>query len=184
MSVEKLRSPEAICKWCHVKEENPKYGGFDITLQLPIKSKEAKKWMSEIDGWVEAEVQASGKSVPSEFLPYKEDGDFINFKLKQKASFRGKGGEKRDVSIMVVDAELNKCNVDIGWGSTVKVSYSPIPYTVNGKSGVTLYFSAVQIIKLVEYQPEAGGFEKEEGFVSEVVEEAPFEAVATSDADF
>jgi len=184
MSVEKLRSPEAICKWCHVKEENPKYGGFDITLQLPIKSKEAKKWMSEIDGWVEAEVQASGKSVASEFLPYKEDGDFINFKLKQKASFRGKGGEKRDVSIMVVDAELNKCNVDIGWGSTVKVSYSPIPYTVNGKSGVTLYFSAVQIIKLVEYQPEAGGFEKEEGFVSEVVEEAPFEAVATSDADF
>jgi len=183
MAVEKLVSPKAKCKWVNVKRPHPEYDVFQINLLLPAKSKEAKSWMEKIDGWIADEVASSGKKA-SEFLPYKEDGDFINFKLKQKASFRGKGGEKRDVSIMVVDAELNKCNVDIGWGSTVKVSYSPIPYTVNGKSGVTLYFSAVQIIKLVEYQPEAGGFEKEEGFVSEVVEEAPFEAVATSDADF
>ena len=181
--MEKLISPEATCKWCHINQENPKYGGFDVTLQLPIKSKEAKKWMSEIDGWIEAEVKASGKSEASEFSPYKEDGDNINFKLKQKASFRGKGGEKRDVKIMVVDAELKPCNVDVGWGSTVKVSYSPIPYTVNGKSGVTLYFSAVQVLKLVEYQPEAGGFEKEEGYVSESVQEIPFDSSPKDDSD-
>ena len=63
--------------------------------------------------------------------------------------------------------------MDIGWGSTVKVSYSPIQYTVNGKSGVTLYFNAVQILDLVEYEG-ATGFGEEEGFVAEEPTDNPF----------
>ena len=85
---------------------------------------------------------------------------------------------------MVVDSQMKPCNVDIGWGSTVKVSYSPIQYTVNGKSGVTLYFNAVQVIDLVEYEgTETSGFAKEEGFIAEEPTENPFvgETVSSND---
>jgi hypothetical protein len=85
---------------------------------------------------------------------------------------------------MVVDSQMKPCNVDIGWGSTVKVSYSPIQYTVNGKSGVTMYFNAVQVLDLVEYDGgETSGFSKEDGFTSEEPAENPFVASESEDDD-
>ena len=187
MAVEKLVSPKAKCKWVNVKRPHPEYDVFQINLLLPVKSKEAKDLMEKIDGWIADEVKSSGKKA-SEFLPYKEDGDDILFKFKQKATIKGRNGEARDVKIMVVASQMKPCNVDIGWGSTVKVSYSPIQYTVNGKSGVTLYFNAVQVIDLVEYEAETSGFAKEEGFVAEKPAENPFveetvETVSSNDED-
>ena len=170
MAVEKLVSPKAKCKWVNVKRPHPEYDVYQINLILPAKSKEAKSWMGEIDGWIENEVNSSGAKA-SEYIPYKEDGDDIIFKFKQKATIKGRGGDSREVKIMVVDSQMKPCNVDIGWGSTVKVSYSPVPYTVNGKSGVTMYFNAVQVLDLVEYEPSP--FEKEEGFEAEDGDEIP-----------
>ena len=184
MAIAKMVSPKAKCKWVNVKRPHPEYDVYQINLLLPAKSKQAKDWMAQIDNWIAEEVKSSGKK-PSEYVPYKEDGDDIIFKFKQKASIRGRNGESRDVKIMVVDSQMKPCNVDIGWGSTVKVSYSPIPYTVNGKSGVTMYFNAVQVIDLVEYEgSDTSGFAKEEGFISEEPSENPFvtsEDESTSD---
>lgn len=173
MAQQKLVSPKAKCKWVNIKQPHPEYDTYQITLMLPIKSEEAKDLMSKIDGWVADEVKASGKK-PSEHIPYKEDGDDIIFKFKQKPRFRGKNGVEQERKIMIVDSSAKPCNVDIGWGSTVKVSYNPVPYTVNGKSGVTLYFNAVQVIDLVEYDGSAELFEKEEGFISEESSNNPF----------
>ena len=173
MSAEKLVSPKAKCKWVHVKRPHPEYDNYQINLLLPVKSKEAKDLMGKIDGWIANEVKSSGAKA-SEHIPYKEDGDDILFKFKQKPTIKGKNGEVRDVKIMVVDSQMKPCNVDIGWGSTVKVSYSPVPYTVNGKSGVTMYFNAVQVIDLVEYEYETSAFGKEEGFVAEEPADNPF----------
>ena len=173
MATVKLVSPAAKCKWVNVKRPHPEYDVFQINLLLPAKSEEAKNWMSTIDDWIAEEVKSSGAK-PSEYIPYKEDGDDILFKFKQKASIKGRNGEAHEVKIMVVDSQMKPCNVDIGWGSTVKVSYSPVPYTVNGKSGVTMYFNAVQVIDLVEYENETSAFGKEEGFVAEEPADNPF----------
>ena len=173
MATAKLVSPAAKCKWVNVKSPHPEYDVFQINLLLPAKSKEAKSWMGNIDDWIAEEVKSSGAK-PSEYVPYKEDGDDILFKFKQKSSIKGRNGESHDVKIMVVDSQMKPCNVDIGWGSTVKVSYSPVPYTVNGKSGVTMYFNAVQVIDLVEYENETSAFGKEEGFVAEEPADNPF----------
>jgi hypothetical protein len=181
---EKLVSPQARCKWVNIKQPHPEYDVYQINLLLPAKSKEAKSWMEQIDGWIADEVKSSGKTA-SEYVPYKEDGDDILFKFKQKATIKGRSGEAREVKIMVVDSQMKPCNVDIGWGSTVKVSYSPIQYTVNGKSGVTMYFNAVQVIELVEYEGSEGSvFGKEEGFVAEEPTANPFvtEEAVTADA--
>tara|TARA_Y100000310_G_scaffold101199_1_gene99166 strand:- start:1732 stop:2301 length:570 start_codon:yes stop_codon:yes gene_type:complete len=180
MATTKMVSPKAKCKWVNVKRPHPEYDNYQINLLLPAKSKQAKEWMAQIDGWIADEVKSSGKKA-SEFIPYKEDGDDIIFKFKQKSSIKGRNGESRDVKIMVVDSQMKPCNVDIGWGSTVKVSYSPVPYTVNGKSGVTMYFNAVQVIELIEYEgSETSGFSQEEGFISEEPSENPF--VTTEEA--
>ena len=182
MATAKLVSPAAKCKWVNVKSPHPEYDVFQINLLLPVKSKEAKDLMGKIDGWIADEVKSSGAKA-SEHIPYKEDGDDILFKFKQKATIKGRNGEARDVKIMVVDSQMKPCNVDIGWGSTVKVSYSPVQYTVNGKSGVTLYFNAVQVIDLVEYEAETSGFDKEEGFVAEKSAENPFVEETVSSTD-
>ena len=161
----KLVSPQAQSKWICIDKPHPEYDVFQITLILPTKSKEAKKWMSEIDGWISDEIKFAGSKGASEYPPYKEDGDNTLFKFKQKPVFKSKDGTERAVKIIVIDAKMKPCKVDIGWGSTVKVAYSPVPYTVNGKSGVTLYFNAVQVIELVEYDSMQGsGFIEEEGY--------------------
>ena len=175
----KLVSPVAPCKWVNVKTPHPEYDVYQINLLLPADDEETQKWMSKIDGWIADEKKSSGAKKISEFPPYKEDGDNILFKFKQKSMFKGRGGDERAVSIMVVDSEMKPCNVDIGWGSKVKVSYSPVPYTVNGKSGVTLYFNAVQIIELVEYEAQTG-FEIEDGYKAEETPENPFVAPASN----
>jgi len=181
----RLVSPQATCKWIWLNKPHPEYDVFQITLLLPAKSKEAKSWMRDIDSWVDEEVKASGKK-PSEYLPYKEDGDNILFKFKQKSTFKDSNGERKNIKIMVVDSDLKPCKVQIGWGSKVKVSYSPIPYTVNGKSGVTLYFNSVQVLDLIEYDAAAStGFEKEEGGYSapEPQRELPFDPSSEDDDD-
>jgi len=177
----KLVSPVAPCKWVNIKTPHPEYDVYQINLLLPADSEEAKKWMEDIDGWMADEKKASGSKKITEYPPYKEDGENIIFKFKQKAVFKGRGGDERAVTILVVDAQMKPCNVDIGWGSKVKVSYSPVPYTVNGKSGVTMYFNAVQIIELVEYEAQTG-FEVEDGYKAEETPENPFVA-QTSNAE-
>tara|TARA_R100001082_G_C4356624_1_gene157191 strand:+ start:1212 stop:1778 length:567 start_codon:yes stop_codon:yes gene_type:complete len=181
----KLVSPQAQCKWIWLDKPHPEYDVYQITLMLPVKSKEAKSWMRDIDSWVDEEVKSSGKK-PSEHLPYKEDGDNILFKFKQKSSFKDSNGERKNIKILVVDSDLKPCKVQLGWGSKVKVSYSPIPYTVNGKSGVTLYFNSVQVLDLVEYDSAVStGFEKEEGGYSapDPQGELPFDTESDDDDD-
>ena len=97
--------------------------------------------------------------------PYKEDGDDVLFKFKQKPFFKSKNGEKRKATIRLIDAKLNPCNVSIGRGSDVKVSFRPAFWTVQGGAGVTLYMDAVQVINLIPYNPISDmGFEEEEGY--------------------
>jgi hypothetical protein len=57
----------------------------------------------------------------------------------------------------------------LGTGSKVKVNFSPIPYSTQMGTGVTLRLAAVQVIDLVQWtggNDTTSGFEVEEGFSS------------------
>ena len=162
---DRVVSPSGKVTWAYIERQNTKFseeGEYQLAFTIP--RKEAKKFMATIDEWMESSQKESGAKKLAD-PPYKEDGDDVLFKFKQKPFFKSKNGEKRKATIRLIDAKLNPCNVSIGRGSDVTVSFRPAFRTVQGGAGVTLYMDAVQVINLIPYNPISDmGFEEEEGY--------------------
>ena len=163
--MDRVVSPRGKVTWVYVDRPNTRFsdeGEYQVAFTIP--RKDAKKFMAQIDEWMELSKKESGAKKLAD-PPYKEDGKDVLFKFKQKPFFKGKNGEKRKVTIRLIDSKLNPCNVSIGRGSEVKVSFRPVAWTVQGGAGITMYMDAVQIINLIPYNPVSDmGFEEEEGF--------------------
>ena len=163
--MDRVVSPRGKVTWAYLERPNTRFsdeGEYQLAFTIP--SKNAKKFMAQIDEWMETSMSDSGAQKQAD-PPYKEDGDDVLFKFKQKPFFKAKNGEKRKVTIRLIDCKLHPCNVSIGRGSEVKVSFRPVAWTVQGGAGVTMYMDAVQVINLIPYNPVADmGFEEEEGF--------------------
>lgn len=132
----------------------------EYSTSLTMDKKTAKPLMDQIE---EAYTEEFGaKALPKANFPYKEDeeGNIIfKFKSKQKPKLY----DSKGMPIKFVAENLN-----IGSGSTMKVSGAISCRAVSGKNYATLYMNAVQIIDLVEYSgspfgAEEGGFTAEEG---------------------
>lgn len=95
---------------------------------------------------------------------FDEQGRFI---LKAKNSARIKDGIK-GFQIAVFDSKLKPVKkINLGDGSIVKLKLDIAGYTIAGKVGVSVKFTAVQIIKFVPYTGSANaaaGFDVEEGY--------------------
>ena len=158
-------SPSGKVAWAYLERPNTKFseeGEYQLAFTMP--RKEAKKFMATIDEWMDSSQKESGAKKLAN-PPYKEDGDDVLFKFKQKPFFKSKNGEKRKATVRLIDAKLNPCNVSVGRGSDVKVSFRPNFWNVQGGAGVTLYMDAVQVINLIPYNPISDmGFEEEEGY--------------------
>ena len=163
--MDRVVSPRGKVTWVYVDRPNTRFsdeGEYQLAFTIP--RKDAKKFMAQIDEWMELSQNESGAKKLAN-PPYQEDGNDVLFKFKQKPFFKGKNGEKRKVTIRLIDSKLNPCNVSIGRGSEVKVSFRPVAWTVQGGAGITMYMDAVQIINLIPYNPVSDmGFEEEEGF--------------------
>jgi len=101
-----------------------------------------------------------------------ERGDFITAKMKVK---------RKDGSLnqppKVVDSQLNPItNTLVGNGSKIKVSYRPFEWNFGGRSGVSAGLNSVQVLELVEYNPDGVGseFMVEEGYVDDNASGIPF----------
>ena len=138
----------------------------EYSTSLTMDKKTAKPLMDQIE---EAYTEEFGaKALPKANFPYKEDEEGnITFKFKSKQ--KPKLFDSKGSPIKVVD------DLNIGSGSTMKVSGAISCRAVSGKNYATLYMNAVQIIDLVEYSGSPFGAE-EGGFTAEVVN-----AVATKE---
>ncbi len=105
-----------------------------------------------------------------------ERGDFVH--IRQRVARRD--GTQNDAPT-VVDAQKQPFTGLIGNGSVVNVMYTPFPWEMNGKSGVSPLLKKVQVVDLVEYK--AGeDFDVEDGFTAsdapsataELNDEVPF----------
>ena len=163
--MDRVVSPRGNVTWAYIERPNTKFsdeGEYQLAFTIP--RKDAKKFMAQIDGWMDESLKDSGATKQAD-PPYKEDGDDVLFKFKQKPFFKSKTGEKRKVTIRLIDSKLHPCSASIVRVSEVKVSFRPVTWMVQGGAGVTMWMDAVQIINLIPYNPVADmGFEEEEGF--------------------
>lgn len=112
-----------------------------------------------------------------------DDGDDtgqVELSFKSKASFTDhKTGERRAIKVPVFDAKGKPLKVipRIGNGSKVSIAFNVAPHVVTGTFYYTTYLNAVQIVELLEFNPDGTsyGFGKHtEGFdVNDIEEKEP-----------
>ena len=126
---------------------------------------------SILDSLAKAEKDNKGKKVKEAPKPYTEEGDFVFFKLKMKASgINRKTQEKFSQRPTLLDAKKNPLPADVAiWGGSImKVAYQEIPYyTPMLGAGVSLRMKAVQVIKLVQGKSDNNIFKEEDGFTTQ-----------------
>ena len=125
---------------------------------------------SILDSLAKAEKDNKGKKIKEAPKPYTEEGEFVFFKFKMKASgVNRKTQEKFSQRPMLFDAKKNPLPADVSiWGGTImKVAYQEVPYyTPMLGAGVSLRLKAVQVIKLVQGKSDQNIFKEEDGFES------------------
>lgn len=196
-------SPKGEALFCHIvepdygtKEYPDEEGSFTLTLRLDAEASE-RLLASLKDDIEEAREQTkegfAGLSVatrkklgkPEFTLPgvteydreTEEPTGCTLFRFKTKASYTNRSGEKRAHHVPVFDSMAQPVTLaeEPGYGSLVKVSFTAMPYFVEGqgKGGLTLYLNAVQILKLnASGQRSAADY----GFAADEAEEGGFMA--------
>lgn len=171
-------SPRGEALFCHIVE--PDYGTRDypdeegsFTLTLRLDAEAAERLLASLkDDIEEAREQTkegfAGLSVatrkklgkPTFTLPgvteydreTEEPTGCTLFRFKTRAFYTSRTGEKRARHVPVFDSMARPVTLaeEPGYGSQVKVSFTAMPYFVEGqgKGGLTLYLNAVQILRL------------------------------------
>lgn len=150
------------------------------TMGMRWKPEDCLHLRNKIDEeFTEAHGKKKGR-LPYDFEAYEnENGDkietgYIKFKFKRKE--KSKKGELLGAP-KIVDANLRPWDQEklIGNGSIVRASFSIFPYNKGGL-GVSLFLKGVQVLKHVEYDPDADAFSVDQEFADDVTE---FEAEGT-----
>jgi|TARA_E500000178_G_C16922921_1_gene708092 hypothetical protein len=145
-------------------------------VKLKVKKADAQEDIKKIQEVISKEVAEEHKKKPGNTqplkrapLPYKEEGDFVIFHFKMKASgINGKTKEPFTQKPKLVDHALNPIGDDkfIYGGSIMRVNYEPVGYNVASVGlGCTLRLKGAQITKLVEGTNATSGFDKVEPVV-------------------
>jgi len=176
----------------HLNKPDVKFseaGEYKVTLK--VKKSDASKMLGEYkqaidDSLIKAEKENKGKTIKSAPIPYTEEGDYVFFKYKLKATGTNfKTKEKFSQRPALFDAKNNPIDTAtlIWGGSKMKIAYSLVPYfTPMLGAGITARIKAVQVIELVEGK-QLNLFDKEDGYEakSESTNEIPTEVQANKD---
>jgi len=200
MKPKNLTSPKGEAIWPKITKPETKFnpdGVFETGLRLDAETGQKFKAHLEqiLDKHHDEVCKEQGKKVKKGNISVKEvevDGtptgelDF-KFKMKKLAGPTGRQWEQRPALFDKTGKPISPESVNIGSGSTIKVSYNIFPYyTAMVGAGISLQMKAVQIINLVEYNggdAQGFGFTEEEGdFVAS--ETSSDEFTLSEDSDF
>jgi len=183
--------------WAKVYDPDTKFdpnGYYSISVLVP--EEEAQEMCEHLDGLAKKKLAEEIKEKKRKDLtlkkPYEkatdkdgnETGD-IEFKSKVKAKFQSRDGKWFTQKPLVVDSKRTPMTKDtlIGNGSTVKIAFEPVPYTMMSTktTSVSLRLKGVQVINLVEYNGNL--FEDEDGFIAKAANDT-IGNEASIEADF
>lgn len=191
-----VTSPRGVIKFSHIHKPNTRFvegGEYSCDLLLDPDANGVAEFKSRLekaaadakaeflknakDGKTRKAIEGYAVYVPISADVDNESGDETGkllLKVKNKATFVSKkDGSTQEKRILVFDAAGKPAKgLKIGRGSEVKVSFVIAPFcnAATKSVGVTLWFEAVQVLKLVEFGggEDAGrfGFGAEDGFTA------------------
>lgn len=186
-------SPKGKAVWCKVTEPDRKYdsaGTLSTDLVLDPEAPDVKAFIERLEALqnqafeeTQETLGAKGKQVkkkPVYSEEYDQDGNptgniVFKFKLKGVDTRREKGQQHE---IKVIDAKKQKVNPVplVGNGSTIRVKAFVYPYYMASTKdvGLSMMWSDLQIIDLVEYSAGGGGddFDTEDGYAASSSDES------------
>ena len=167
-------------QWAKVYDPDTKFDANGIySISVLVAEEEAQEMCEHLDGLAKkklAEEMKNGKrkdlTLKKPYAPATDkDGNEIGeieFKTKLKAKFQSRDGKWFSQKPIVVDSKRSPITKEtlIGNGSTIKVAFEPIAYTMmtTKTCSVSLRLKGVQVLNLVEYQGDL--FEDEDGFIA------------------
>lgn len=177
MRYETKITPKGIAQFPWLSQCDTKFvdvGEYKVNLVVP--REEAESFIAEVEAIRDAygKTQKAKKKANLPFAPELDDqgnetGNMI-IKCRVK-NITKKDGTLWDRKPVQFDASGNRCNENIGGGSTLKASVVVYPWNVASLGcGVTLQPQAIQIINLQSYDggSDAFGFASEKGFSADV----------------
>ena len=164
-------TPKGLAKYARILHPDTKFNPEGTyTCNIVLKKEDAKGICKQLKKEYDAAQKPKKKKGK---MPYWEndDGD-IEIKADQKSVIHTKSGETFSKTVATLDSKRKPIKVNIGNGSTIRMSFKTRPYDYNG-CGISLDLVAVQVIDLVEWEPEEQeyGFDDEDGF--EGTDESP-----------
>ena len=175
MSFIKITTPKGSASYPSLTRPDTRYNAEGVyKTGLVLKGKDAEGLITQIKE-IYVEEFGAKKLTAAAQLPFKTNDDgttTFNFKTKTIPKlFDSKGNPIKDIA-----------DLKVGSGSSIKVAAAAKAYNAGGKTGVTMYLNAVQIIDLVEYS--GSPFGAEEGGFEAAAQEKFSEAPETEDVDF
>lgn len=177
-------TPKGKALWCKHAEPDRKFdsdGTLSTSLVLPADDPATQAFIERLDKLLDKAYEetvetmgAKGKAVRKRDYYTEDDSGNLVFKFNLKSvDARKARGQKHTIDI--VDAHKNKLDPAplVGNDSLVRVASFVFPYymSMTKEVGLSMMWTKMQIIDLVEYGNAGDDFDDEDGFVSEDVAE-------------
>ena len=175
-------TPKGKAMWCKYAEPDRKFvpeGKLETQLVLDPNDPATQAFIDRLEKLQETAFSetletlgAKGKDVTKRPLYTEDDNGNYVFKFALK-NVDGRRAAGKQHEIQVVDANKQPVTTKplVGNGSTIRVASFVYPYymAMNKQIGLSMMWSKMQIIDLVEYSAGAGGgsdFDEEDGFTA------------------
>lgn len=168
-------SPKGIAYYpCLRKPETFKNKIVGFTVKLKITDAEAAEMQKTLLNFIEtnkkSDPQLASKDFTNANIPIYQDqnGDWF-IKFKSNSEYITKKNEIRQRKIPIYDAQVHLMDesIDVTFGSTIIVSYTPSIYYISpAMKGVKLFIKAVQVLEMAEKERTGNfyGFSAQEGY--------------------
>ena len=174
-----ISTPKVRVRWANVNKPN-NFGKFSITVLMNPKEAEVKKFAKECLDEENRLREANGMQKVKKCSLFKtaenrKDGDdfegLIEFSSNVNATT--KDGQKKDPPTLVGPTR-KKINKPVWGGDLIRLSFNMSYYNVSGKSGITTYPQAIQLLESNARSSVESAFDTEEGY-DESIEADPIE---------
>jgi hypothetical protein len=181
-------TPVGVAKFIHVNKPNTKFHDDGVfSVDLVLEGADADQLRDSLQELAEAaRKEMAERDKKPVILKYElvtgfgdnldkdgNDAGGMLFKFKNKAVYRPKDGEPKNIIIPIYDSRKKPLDgVMVGHGSKVRVAFEAAPFAMPAtkKAGLTLRLKAVQVVDLKSYTERSAdsyGFGEEDGYAQE-----------------